>query len=137
MTSILAPKRPNFYHFHQKLHIFTKFWYMASYWRPKMTRFWPFSPKMTYFHNTYAINDIFDQIYVHKPDWNNFYKLLVKKLFYNFPQILTYDVILASKMTLFWPFSPKMTYLDKIDPINDISDPMLKFGESGQIIFFP
>ena len=27
------------------------------------------------------INDYFEQIYVHKPDWNNCYKLLVKKLF--------------------------------------------------------
>ena len=23
-------------------------------------------------------NEIFDQIYVHKPDWNNFYKILEK-----------------------------------------------------------
>ena len=44
---------------------------------------------MTYFYKIGPINDIFDQIYVHKPDWNNFYKLLEKKLFHHFPQILT------------------------------------------------
>ena len=38
---------------------------------PKMTQIWPFSPKMTYFDQIYAINDIFDQISIHKPDWNN------------------------------------------------------------------
>ena len=35
---------------------------------PKMTQLLPFSPKMTYFDQIYAINDIFDQISVHKPD---------------------------------------------------------------------
>ena len=39
---------------------------------PKMTQFWPFSQKMTYFDQMDPINDIFDKIYVHKPDWNNF-----------------------------------------------------------------
>ena len=72
-----------------------------------------------------------------------------RQLFYRFPQILTYDVILASKMTLFWPFSPKMTYFDQIYAIIDIFDQfsvhkpdwnnkwrhMSKFGESGQIMF--
>ena len=38
--------------------------------------FGPFSPKMTYFDQMDPINDTFDQIYVHKPDWNNFQKLL-------------------------------------------------------------
>ena len=61
-------------------------------------------------------------MYVHKPDRNNFYKLLVIKCFDHFHQILTYDVILAPKMTQFWPFSPKITYFDQIDPINDIFD---------------
>ena len=88
----------------------------------KMTLFWPFSPKMTYFDQIYAINDIFDQISVHKPDWKNFLKLLEKKLFYHFPKILTFDVIFASKITLFCPFSPKMTYFDQIYAINDIFD---------------
>ena len=65
---------------------------------------------MTYFDQIDPINDIFDQIYVHKPDWNNFYKILKKIFFHHFPQILTYDVILTPKMTKFWPFSPKMTW---------------------------
>ena len=39
---------------------------------PKMTQFGPFSPKMTYFDPIDAIKDIIDQIYVHKPDLNNF-----------------------------------------------------------------
>ena len=39
---------------------------------PKITENWPFSPKMTYFDQIYAINDIFDQISIPKPDWNNF-----------------------------------------------------------------
>ena len=39
---------------------------------PKMTPLSPFSPKMTYFDQTYAIKDIFDKISVQKPDWNNF-----------------------------------------------------------------
>ena len=51
---------------------------------PKMYEFWTFSPKMTYFEKIDPINDIFAQNYVHKPDWNNFYKLLVKKLFTTF-----------------------------------------------------
>ena len=38
----------------------------------KITRFWPFSPKMTYFDQIEPINDIFYHIYVHKSDWNNF-----------------------------------------------------------------
>ena len=95
---------------------------MTSFWRPKyakMTRFWPFSPKMTDFHQIGPINYMFDQIYVHKADWNIFLETFREKLFYHFPQILTYDVILATKMTQFWPFSPKMSYFDQIDPIND------------------
>ena len=39
---------------------------------PKMTQFCPFSPKMTYFGQIYAINDNFDHISIHKPNWNNF-----------------------------------------------------------------
>ena len=85
-----------------------------------MSELWTFSPKMTYFDKIDPIKDIFDKIYVHKPDWNNFSKLLVKKLFDHFPQILTHGVILAPKMSEFWSFSPKMTYFDQIDPINVI-----------------
>ena len=41
----------------------------------------------------------------------------MKKLFDHIPQILTYGVILAPKMSEFWTFSPKMTYFDQIDPL--------------------
>ena len=53
---------------------------------------------MAHFDQIDTINDIFDQIYVHKPDWNNFYKFLEKILSHHFPKILRYDVILAPKM---------------------------------------
>ena len=77
---------------------------------------------MTYFDQIYASNDIFDQISIHKLDRNNFYKLLGKKLFDHLPQILTYDVIFAPKMTQFLQFSPKMTYFAQIYAINEIFD---------------
>ena len=38
---------------------------------PKWPNFDPFLPKMTYFDQIDNINDTFDQIYVHKPDWNH------------------------------------------------------------------
>ena len=85
-----------------------------------MTQFGTFSQKINYFDEIYPINGIFDKIYVHKPDWNNFYELLKIKFFDKFPKILTYGVILAPKMTQFGPFSPTMTYFDQIDPINGI-----------------
>ena len=75
---------------------------------------------MTNFDQIYAINDMFDNISIHKPDWNHFWKLLGRKLFHHFPQISTYDVILGHKITQFLLFSPKMTYFNQIDPINDI-----------------
>ena len=37
-----------------------------------MSEFGTFSLKMTYFDQIDPINDYFDQIYVYKPDWNNF-----------------------------------------------------------------
>ena len=77
---------------------------------------------MTYFDKIGPINDYFHQIYVHKLDWTNFLKLLEKKIFDQFPQMSTYYVILAPKMTHFWPFSPKMTYFNQIDPINEMFD---------------
>ena len=46
----------------------------------------------------------------------------MKKLFDKFPQILTYGVILAPKMSEFWTFLQKMTYIDQIDHIDDIFD---------------
>ena len=49
---------------------------------------------MTYFDRNEPVNDIFEQIYFYKPDWNR----------------------------EFWTFSPKMTYFDQIDPINDTFD---------------
>ena len=67
-------------------------------------------------------NDIFDQIYLYKLDWNNFFKLLEIKLFDHFPQILTYDASLAPKMTKFLPFHLKWPILTKFTPINDIFD---------------
>ena len=48
---------------------------------------------MTYFDQIYAINDNFDQVSVHKSDWNNFSKLLGQTLFGNFTQILTYHAL--------------------------------------------
>ena len=39
---------------------------------PKMTQIWLLSPKMTYIDQIDPINDILDQNYAHKPDWNNF-----------------------------------------------------------------
>ena len=54
-----------FYHVHK---ILTYYVILA----PKMTQFGPFSPKMTYFDQIDPINDTFDPMYVHKPDWNNF-----------------------------------------------------------------
>ena len=71
---------------------------------PKMTQIWPFSPKMTYFDQIYPINDILDQLYADKHDLNNFYKLLGKKLFEQFPKILTYAFILAPKCQNFGHF---------------------------------
>ena len=51
-----------------------------------------------------------------------FFQIFSVKIFAHFPQILTYDAILTPKISLFWPFSPKITYFDQIDPINDIFD---------------
>ena len=50
---------------------------------PKNEGIWEFSPKMTYFDEIDPINDYFDQIYVHKPDWNNFF---VKQFLSTFPK---------------------------------------------------
>ena len=52
----------------------SKFWHTTSFWPPnyaKKTRFGPFTPKVIYFDQKYAFKDIFDQISVHNPDWNN------------------------------------------------------------------
>ena len=56
---------------------------------------------MIYFAQIDPIIDIFDHIYVHKTDSNNFYQFLEEKFFDPFPQILTCDVILAPKMAQF------------------------------------
>ena len=77
---------------------------------PKMSHFDQFSPKMTYFGQIDPFNDFFSQIHPWRPPWNNFSKFLEKNFFDHFPQILTYDVILAPKMSHFHQFSPKMTY---------------------------
>ena len=76
---------------------------------------------MAYFDQIDPINDTFDQIYVHKPDLNNFKKLLQKKYLTSFPKFWPVAPFWP-KMTQFWPFSPKMTYLDQIDTINNIFD---------------
>ena len=44
---------------------------MTSFLHLKMREFGTFSTKMTYFDQIGPINDYFDQIYVHKLDWNN------------------------------------------------------------------
>ena len=47
-----------------------------------------------------------------------------EKFFEHFPTILTYDVIFTPKNEGIWDmtFSPKMTYFDQIDPVNDTFD---------------
>ena len=77
---------------------------------------------MAYFDTIYAINDIFDQVYVHKPVWNNFYKHLEINLADIFPKISTYAVIFTPKIEGIWDIFRKMTYFDQIDPINDYFD---------------
>ncbi len=42
----------------------------------KMTQYWQFSSKITYFDQIDPINDIFDQSYVNKPDLQNVSKFL-------------------------------------------------------------
>ena len=39
---------------------------------PKMTKFWQFPQKMTYFEEIEHINDSNDHIKVHKSGWDNF-----------------------------------------------------------------
>ena len=46
---------------------FPKFCHTTSFLHPKMIEFGTFSSKMAYFDQIDTINDIFDQIYVHKP----------------------------------------------------------------------
>ena len=82
-----------------------------------MTPFWKFSQKMTYFDQIDPINDIFDQIYVHKLDWNNFYQLLEIKFFVHFRKILTYDVILHPKWPNLEHFHQKWPILTRFSPL--------------------
>ena len=56
---------------------------------------------MIYFDQICLINDISDQSYANKPDWNNFYKFLV-----NF-------------LTTFPKRWLEMNYIDVFDPFND------------------
>ena len=111
MTSFLPPKWLNVNHFHQKWPILTKL-----------------TPLMTILNNFMSIN-LTEIIFI------NFYW----KIFHHSLQIFTNGAILAPKMSQFWTFSPKITYFDQIDPINDIFNQiwphMSKFGENGQIIF--
>ena len=82
----------------------------------KMARFLTLSPRITYF----------DEIYVHKPGWNNFQKHLVKKLLHKFIQILTYEVILVPKLCqnnpiqtiVYFQIFTKFIYLPKFSKLD-------------------
>ena len=80
------PKLPNFDHFHQKWRILNKLSTFITF----LTKFMPINQ-----------NKIFLETFRDKN-------------FHHFPQILNYEFILAPKMSNFWPFSPKMTYFDRI-----------------------
>ena len=87
----IMPKWSNFDHFHQIWHILTKL-----------------TPLMTFLTKLLSVNlDLFLETFR-------------EKIFEQFLQILTYDVILApkyAKMTLFWPYSPKIPILTKWTPL--------------------
>ena len=84
--SQIHPPWNNFSNFLVKIVLttFPKFSNMTSFLPPKMSEFGTCSHKMTYFDQIDSINDYFDQIYVHKPDPNNCYKLLAKYYLINF-----------------------------------------------------
>ena len=48
------------------------FWPNDVIFDSEMAKFWQFWQKMTYFEENEPINDIFNQIKVHKPERNNF-----------------------------------------------------------------
>ena len=73
---------------------------------------------VAYFDQIEPINGIFDNSYLNKSDSNKFWVSFKKIIFSSYHKILTYGVILAPKMIQFWPFPPKMTNFDQIDPIN-------------------
>ena len=50
------------------------------------------------------------------------FETVLRKNILSHPKRWDYDVVLVPKMTQIRPFSPEMTYFDKIDPINDILD---------------
>ena len=77
---------------------------------------------MTYFEKIDPINDIFDQIYVHKPDWNNFLDIFRENMVWILSQNFDIWGHFGPKNDPILPCSPKMTYFDQIDPINDIFD---------------
>ena len=74
------------------------------------------------FSSLRSTKNFFSQIHPYIPPWNNFSNFLAKKFFDQFSKILTYDVIFTQKMRPFGKFSPKMTYFDQIDTINDYFD---------------
>ena len=78
-----TPPWNNFSNFLVKncLNTFPKFWHMTSFLPQKWLNLGHFHLKWPIFDQIDPINDYFDQIYVHKPDWNNWYKRLGKKLF--------------------------------------------------------
>ena len=83
---------------------------------------------MTYFGQIDPINDIFDQIYVHKLHWNNFYKLLEKIMLTYWPKFWLMTSFLPPKWPYFAHFhqkcpiliksTPLMTFLTKFIPMN-------------------
>ena len=79
------------------------------------------TPKNAYFVAFHPPNDIFKQSRQLTPPLK-FLLRIFYYFFFIFHKMLTYDVILAPKMSQFWPFPPKMTYFDQIDPINVIFD---------------
>ena len=71
---------------------------------------------------------------IHVDPPRKFFQIFEEKCFDHFPEILTYDVILAPKMSHFHQFSPKMTYLAKLTPLMTF---LVKFihGDPPGIIF--
>ena len=80
---------------------------------PGLTRIWQFSLQITHFHQIDPINDMFDQRYVNKLDWNNFWDSLKKKnCFVDSKNVDLWRIlglqndptlIIFTKNDLFWP----------------------------------
>ena len=81
---------------------------------PKWPPFWP---KMSYFDQIDPINGIFDQTYVHKPDWNNFFKLLERNILPNFPKFWHMVLFRHPKWPNLGHFHQKWPILTKLTPL--------------------